>query len=222
MTAFTSGFSEKKPIFGKYGAGFAGFSPGREQRRNRFSNAVANKVRKRKRVDRDHAALMGIRGSDSDSEDDSRSRSRRDKYEGEKPRTWLWQVLHDIEAHPNLPNVLSYYAEAGYNMFLLCFTVFVIWMAWSTIKGDIDTASDEATSVVVAEMAKCARDYVDNGCSKDNRPPALETICDSWEYCMNRDPTAVGRAKVSAKTFTDILNNFVEPMSYKSMVRPPF
>lgn len=34
---------------------------------------------------------------------------------------------------------------------------------------------------------------------------------------MNRDPAVVGRAKVSAETFAEIINSFVEPISYKTM-----
>jgi hypothetical protein len=35
---------------------------------------------------------------------------------------------------------------------------------------------------------------------------------------MNRDPTVVGRARVSAETFAEIINSFIEPISYKTMV----
>ena len=219
VTTFTSGFSEKKPIFGKYGAGFTGFSPGREQRKNKFSNAVVHKVRKRKRIDRDHAALIGVRGSDSDSQDDSRSKGHRQMGPS---KSWFWQVLHDIESHPNLPNVLSYYAQLMLNLFFLCLTIFAVWTFWSTIKGDVDIASEEATAVVVAEMAKCARDYVDNGCAKDNRPPALQAICDNWDHCMNRDPNSIGRANISAHTFAQICNSFIDTISWKVVVRLPF
>lgn len=38
---------------------------------------------------------------------------------------------------------------------------------------------------------------------------------------MNRDPTVVGRAKVSAETFAEIINSFIEPISYKTMVSAP-
>lgn len=39
---------------------------------------------------------------------------------------------------------------------------------------------------------------------------------------MNRDPTVVGRARVSAETFAEIVNSFIEPISYKTMVCQPF
>jgi hypothetical protein len=222
MTAFTNGFSERKPIFGKYGAGFTGYSPGRvEQRRNKFGNAIVNKIRKRKRVDRDNAALIGMRGSDTESEDESRVKTRGHNLGNEKPQGWFLQLLNGIESHPNLPNVLSYYAQFAMNVFFVLLAMFGIFTFWSTIKGDVDKASEEATAMVVAEMAKCARDYVDNGCSRDSRPPALEAVCDNWAYCMNRDPNSVGRAKISAHTFAQIFNSFIEPISYKAMVFHP-
>jgi hypothetical protein len=49
----------------------------------------------------------------------------------------------------------------------------------------------------------------------------MEKACLAWEKCMNRDPTVVGRARVSAETFAEIINSFIEPISYKTMVLSP-
>lgn len=35
---------------------------------------------------------------------------------------------------------------------------------------------------------------------------------------MNRDHTQVGKAKLSAQTFAEIVESFVEPVSYRTMV----
>jgi Di-sulfide bridge nucleocytoplasmic transport domain len=43
--------------------------------------------------------------------------------------------------------------------------------------------------------------------------------CASWETCMNRDPTVVGRAKVGAEMIAEVVNSFVEPISWKTLVR---
>ncbi|KAI4241356.1 MAG: hypothetical protein L6R42_011290 [Xanthoria sp. 1 TBL-2021] len=68
-------------------------------------------------------------------------------------------------------------------------------------------------------MAMCARDYKDNKCDKSEaRVPAMESICNSWEKSMQRDPTMVGIAKVSAHTFAEIINNFFQPISAKAMI----
>jgi hypothetical protein len=43
--------------------------------------------------------------------------------------------------------------------------------------------------------------------------------CASWQTCMNRDPTIVGRAKVGAEMIAEVINGFVEPISWKTLVR---
>ena len=225
MTAFTSGTSEKKPIFGRYGAGFLGSSPGVvEKRRGKYGNAIAHKVRKRQRIERDYALTKGQRGG-SDTESDSEESGPRSRgHSSKKGETlgWLSSFLNGIESRPNLPNILSYYAQLTLNFFLAFITIYGIWTFWITIRSDVDKASEDAVAEVMAEIAKCAKDYVDNKCGKDVRLPALETVCHSWEMCMNKDPNAVKRARVSAHTFAEIFNSFIEPISYKAMVRLPF
>jgi hypothetical protein len=39
---------------------------------------------------------------------------------------------------------------------------------------------------------------------------------------MNRDPTVVGRAKVGAELIAEVVNGFVEPISWKTLVRELF
>jgi hypothetical protein len=36
---------------------------------------------------------------------------------------------------------------------------------------------------------------------------------------MNRDPAIVGRAKVGAELIAEVVNGFVEPISWKTLVR---
>lgn len=49
--------------------------------------------------------------------------------------------------------------------------------------------------------------------------PALVQQCGKWDTCMNRDPTIVGRAKVGAETIAEVLDGFVQPISWKALVR---
>lgn len=39
---------------------------------------------------------------------------------------------------------------------------------------------------------------------------------------MSRDPTVVGRARLSAETLGEIVNGFVEPISWKTLVRTTY
>ncbi|TVY82443.1 Nucleus export protein brr6 [Lachnellula suecica] len=217
MTSFT-GASERKPLFGRYGAGFLGNSPGRaEQRRGKYGNAIAQKVRKRRRTERDYSVVKSHRG-DFDSDSDSGGSRPTSKGNDEIKPSWISNFLNGIESRPNLPNVLSFYLQLGSNVFLLGLTVFGIYTFWTAIKSDVDKAANEAEAVALSEMATCAHEYARNNCGPGMRLPALETVCNAWELCANRSPKNVGRAKVSAHTFAQIFNSFIEPISYKAMI----
>lgn len=69
----------------------------------------------------------------------------------------------------------------------------------------------------VQEISNCASQYKANLCG-DNPVPAMIRQCSKWETCMNRDPTMVGRSRVSAELIGEVVNGFFEPISWKTMV----
>jgi hypothetical protein len=42
--------------------------------------------------------------------------------------------------------------------------------------------------------------------------------CGEWETCMNRDPSKIGRARIGAQLLAEIVNAFVENISWKTFV----
>ena len=143
----------------------------------------------------------------------------------------LTTIFTFIETHPNVPHILSFYAQLLFNLFLIFSFMSILWSFWSTIRADVDKKADEAVAEALAEMAVCAQNYRENRCEPETRVPAMESVCNGWERCMDRDPRmgvgggggkggvgAGGRAVISARTFAEIFNGFVEPISYKAMV----
>ena len=65
----------------------------------------------------------------------------------------------------------------------------------------------------------CATQYQNNHCNTPHMAPAMVSQCSNWETCMNRDPTTIGRARVSAELIAEVINGFVEPISWKTLVR---
>jgi hypothetical protein len=49
--------------------------------------------------------------------------------------------------------------------------------------------------------------------------PAMVRQCGVWQTCMHRDPTNLERSKIFAQTLADVVNSFVEPISWKTLVR---
>ena len=205
-------------IFGNH------ISPGRgEIPRRHYTDAIARRVHKRRRRDHDKDNSLAQRrpSYDSDSEERSRPSSSEGNTTQQRPPQdigFIPSIFSFIETHPQLPHILSFYAQLLLNVFLVFFFIYIIYSFWSTIRQDVDMKSEEAAAETLAEMAACARNFVENRCDRDSRVPAMEVVCNNWEKCMNRDPSMVGRARVSAHTFAEIFNSFVEPISYKAMV----
>ncbi|RAL68377.1 hypothetical protein DID88_007108 [Monilinia fructigena] len=203
ITTFSSHTSSRKPLFGKYGANYKGTSPGvrNDLRRIKLGGQPIAKKRKRQHRDEREDESMGIlrhqrKDSASESESESaesrpNSRSTERNHDSGKPG-WFSSFLSGIESRPNLPNILSYYAQLALNTFVVGLIMFGVYTFWTTIRSDVDKASQKATAEVLSEMANCAKQYAEN--------------------------RLVGRARISAKTFAEILDSFIQPISYKAMI----
>lgn len=118
---------------------------------------------------------------------------------------------------PDLPDVLARFLQLGCHFILFLFVLYYVRTGIKMVAMDIDQKSDEYSLEFIQEMATCRKEYETNRCAKDTRVPAMNAVCDAWEACMNKDPSVVGRARVSAETFAEILNAFIEPISWKTM-----
>lgn len=198
--------------------------------RKSHNDGLPRGVHKRRRRPHGERDVRLIRHQAANYDSDSDSRSRPSSREGgtssrrQNPNTQpseigtIPSIFHFIENHPNLPHILSYYAQFLLNLFFVICLIYLVYLFSSTIRSDVDIKSRDVVSETVAEIAACAREFKDNRCHRSSRVPAMETVCDNWEKCMNRDPNQVGRARVSAETFAGILSNFIDNLSVKTMV----
>ncbi|KAH6667259.1 Di-sulfide bridge nucleocytoplasmic transport domain-containing protein [Halenospora varia] len=211
QTKSTSNDTMRQPLFQRPGAGFLRSSPGRELRCGKQSNAFVNKIRKRKRMHRGYALAREQRdASETDSDDsDSNPRSRKGKHAMDKPQPGFWaSVFGYVDSHPDLPHVLSFYAQLAVNIFIAGLTIFGVYTFWMTVRADVDKASEKERALILNEIELC-RSFMANGCGSDLRAPALQTVCENWEQCIIRDPDSIGRARVSAHTFAQIVTTRV-------------
>jgi hypothetical protein len=123
-----------------------------------------------------------------------------------------------VATHRNIPLIISDYLQLIVNGILLMVCLYIVYGFIITIRNDIDQRVQEISSEIVQQMAGCSKSYIENRCAPDIRVPAMEIQCNAWETCMNRDPEKIGRAKVGAQTFAEIVNSFVNNISYKTMV----
>lgn len=222
MMQFEGKKSEKKSSSPGLFSKFSSLGRGEVGRRSHLAvTRSKGKVQKRRRRDGDPDVRSAPRRSSSDSELEEQPGS----GEGTQPNPksaqqmgFIPSVLTFVDAHPGLPNTLSYYVQFLLNLFLALCVMYVLYGIFSTISNDITERAMMESSEILAEMAVCAREFKENKCERDSRVPAMETVCNNWEKCMQRDPYKVGRSRLSAGMFAEIVNSFIEPISLKAII----
>ncbi|KAJ5513842.1 hypothetical protein N7463_003394 [Penicillium fimorum] len=205
-------------------------SPGRGEipRLTHHSNAALHRIQKKRRRDKELGRQIRV-DTDDETDEDRPSREEKSmkatkqgkgqKSEQDRSRVSSWSEFFSmLEAHPNVPAILSWWAQLVVNLSLFSLAVYVVFAFVSAIRGEFEQAAQEMSDTILADMAVCTKNYIDNDCGRSSRAPALETICENWERCMNRDPAKVGRAKVSAHTMAIIINSFIDPISWKAIL----
>lgn len=97
--------------------------------------------------------------------------------------------------------------------------LFISILFLQTLYTDIQSRLSSLTLEIRSEIMQCAKAYVDNRCEPATRIPAMERKCSGWEECMGREVVVVGKTRVVAETLAEVVNGFVDVISFKTMVR---
>ncbi|KAK6341679.1 hypothetical protein TWF696_008747 [Orbilia brochopaga] len=195
-----------------------GFSPAKKPAK--FSDKAARKVTKRRQRKGSRGAGDFWTTADSydDASDDSDSpfgpnslRNQNNGIGGPAGPTWA-------ETHRDVPQILSQYLQLLVNIIGAALAGYLVYSVVMTIQRDVQKKEQEYIMEAQLQVEDCQTKWLANRCSPELRVPAMETQCLAWRMCADSDPYSLGRSKVSAETFAEIINGFVEPISYKSMV----
>jgi hypothetical protein len=121
-------------------------------------------------------------------------------------------------SHGEVPYLLLGYLQFFFNLSLVLAFLYLAIQFIVTVQRDVDRRVTQYSSDILHQIQTCTALYLTNRCAPTERVPMMEKQCTEWETCMNQDPTGVGRAKVGAETFAEIINGFVDPISWKTMV----
>lgn len=117
-----------------------------------------------------------------------------------------------------LPALLHEWAHLIYNLFLLCVLAYFVSAVVMSLYSDYTMKFKEMQQMVIQENTDCRRHYSDNRCLPDTRVPAMQQQCQEWEKCMHRDTKAIAATKISATVLAEILDTFVQTLSYKTIL----
>ncbi|KAI0726012.1 Di-sulfide bridge nucleocytoplasmic transport domain-containing protein [Fomitopsis betulina] len=117
----------------------------------------------------------------------------------------------------DLPYVLLGYLQFFFNLSLILVFLYLLLQFILTVQRDVEHRISEYSMEIVQEIAQCSLQHKANQCAT-NAIPAMTRQCAVWETCMNRDPSKVGRARVGAELIAEVVNGFVEPISWKTLI----
>ncbi|RVD85282.1 uncharacterized protein DFL_003608 [Arthrobotrys flagrans] len=206
---------EPKGLFGNFGFLPPKKSGKGEKKAHKFSDNAARKVERRRR--KQGSSRSGFWANSGDSYDSEDSDSpfapaiNKRRQNGRPQPTWA-------ETHRDIPQVLSQYLQLMVNILITSLGIYVVYLVVITIQKDVNKKIDDYTAVAVLQVAACNAKLVENRCQPGLMVPAMAEQCMEWRACAEMDPYNTGKSQVSAETFARIINGFVEPISYKSMV----
>ncbi|KAF8469198.1 Di-sulfide bridge nucleocytoplasmic transport domain-containing protein [Kalaharituber pfeilii] len=190
-----------------------------ELRRGKFTEASRKRVQKRKQRNLSERDIFGSpkAGSRSEYGDDDENDDTSD--EGSMPQVPPLppKVRAGSKWDHHFPVLASSYLQLFFNLFIVMVVLYLVLSFLRTIQADVDTKVRQTITRRLTQIEDCTQKFKANRCDSEYRVPALEPLCLEWETCMHLDPAEVGRARVSAQTFAEILNSLIEPISYKAM-----
>ncbi|KAM6495042.1 Di-sulfide bridge nucleocytoplasmic transport domain containing protein [Amanita muscaria] len=125
-------------------------------------------------------------------------------------------VVNVQHARPDLQSILRGILQI---CFSFCWKALLLYIAVRLImvlQQDVVERISESSLEINQEIAICALHFKNNLCAA-NQVPAMIRQCSDWETCMNRSAAVVGRVKVGAELIAEVLNGFVEPISWKAL-----
>jgi len=117
----------------------------------------------------------------------------------------------------DLPYILLGYLQFFFNLSLILIFLYLLVQFIITVQRDVGYRISEYSQDIIQEISMCQTQFNNNLCGV-NPIPAMVQQCANWESCMNRDPSTVGRAKVGAELIAEVVNGFVEPISWKTLI----
>ncbi|KAF9529470.1 nuclear membrane protein [Crepidotus variabilis] len=117
----------------------------------------------------------------------------------------------------DLPYVLLGYLQFFFNLSLILIFLYLFVQFIFTVQRDVEHRISEYRQDIIQEISMCSTQFKNNLCATSPIPAMIQQ-CANWDTCMNRDPTVVGRAKVGAELIAEVINGFVEPISWKTLL----
>ncbi|EGG12160.1 uncharacterized protein MELLADRAFT_29805, partial [Melampsora larici-populina 98AG31] len=117
------------------------------------------------------------------------------------------------------PYILLVYLQLIFNTSLVLLAFFLFMNFILMMRTDINSRLLAQTTQLRQEIQICTDEYHNNRCFPvAQRTKFIEQHCIEWEKCMNQNPNLLSKSKIGAETFAEVMNGFVDVISWKTMI----
>ncbi|KAF8503941.1 Di-sulfide bridge nucleocytoplasmic transport domain-containing protein [Hysterangium stoloniferum] len=120
-------------------------------------------------------------------------------------------------SHSEIPYILLGYLQFFFNLSLVITLLYLMYCFFRAVQKDVEQKMVENTLDTLQEISACAQLYNDNYCA-DKPSPIIALQCQEWKACMARDATIVGRTRLLAQLIGEVIDGFMEPITWRTMV----
>ncbi|KAI9305933.1 Di-sulfide bridge nucleocytoplasmic transport domain-containing protein [Cunninghamella echinulata] len=125
---------------------------------------------------------------------------------------------HDPIAHKkSLINYSTGLIRVGFQLALFSILLYVGLQFVFALNEDVKSKMTIYESESLERYFICSQEYDRNRCHPSTRLPAMEEECRQWQQCLYT-PAWVGKTKVLAETFAEIINGFIDTISLKAII----
>lgn len=116
-----------------------------------------------------------------------------------------------------IPVVIVTYTQLAYNLFITISITNVLFKISNILSYDLEKYIDKKSHESFVKVLECSTEWVNNNCGQHNIPPVMVEYCNNWKFCMEQDTSYVLKSKETAGIMAEILNNFFENLSNKTL-----
>ncbi|KAJ8903106.1 hypothetical protein NDN08_006421 [Rhodosorus marinus] len=122
--------------------------------------------------------------------------------------------------HQQMIVVLAGYLQLVFNLVLVSVILYSLISFAMSVRQDIQLKVNEEIADIRTDIERCRFNFFENRCNDEDRiVPRMREQCSEWASCLGRDPAnAAYQTRLTAELIAEVVNSFIEPISYKTMV----
>ena len=115
-----------------------------------------------------------------------------------------------------LPVIIITYLHLIYNIIMVSTITKLLYKFIRVIQDDFQKYIDKKSQKIIENVLECSKAYIVNRCNSS--VPMMEKYCLELRMCMEQDITYIIKSKESAEILAEILNNFFEHLSTRTLI----